>query len=361
VNITEPVISATLNRTNDTISVKLVSDTVSGATPSGATPWKSAQNFYVFQTPADQLPIYRMLHNQREAIDIGYSRLLDPDTRLSVGGYASTELDFTVYSFNAGISRDLFQKNTTVSLAFSHEFANSFPAQGGKPTPMAPTYFPRAGHDNKNTNSLVASVTQVMNRRWLTQFSYEVGFVDGYLNDPYKILSVVNSTTGGPLYYVNESRPRSRTRQSVYWGNKVAIGNMALSLSARAYHDNWGINSITGEISDRIPVTSWLYVEPELRYYHQTAANFFHYYLLGDQPLPKFASADFRLGEFAAVTGGLRFGIKTPMKGEFYVVADQYEQLGKEKQSYAPGYLANASLFAGIRAAKVIVGYTFAF
>jgi hypothetical protein len=341
--------------------VKLISDTVSGATPAGATPWKSAQNFYIFQTPAGQLPIYRELRNQREAIDVSYSNLADPDTRVSLGGYASTELDYTVYSLNAGISRDLFQKNTTLSLAFDHEFAISFPAQGGKPTPMAPTYVPRGGTDKKNTNSVVTSLTQVMNRAWITQLSYEVGFVEGYQNDPYKILSVVNPVTGGPLYYVNEARPRDRKRQSLYWGNKVVVGRTALSFSARAYHDSWQINSVTGEISDRIPLTRWLYVEPDFRYYHQTAASFFRYYLLGDEPLPKYASADFRLAEFSAVTGGLRFGVKTPMKGEFYLVADQYEQLGRERQPNAPGYLANANLFAGVRAAKVIVGYTFAF
>jgi hypothetical protein len=132
-------------------------------------------------------------------------------------------------------------------------------------------------------------------------------------------------------------------------------------LSGRYYHDSWGINSITGEIQEYIPISSWFYVEPQFRYYHQTAANFFNYYLLAGAPLPDFASADSRLGRFTAKTFGLKLGFKVGDGGEFYIQAQDYKQTGASTVPGAPGYLATANLFAGVHAQSVMAGFTYTF
>jgi hypothetical protein len=81
--------------------------------------------------------------------------------------------------------------------------------------------------------NLVTGVTQVVNRYWLTQLNYSIGSTDGYQTDPYRIISAVDPVTGGPVEYRYESRPKSRLRQSVFWGNKIALGPTVLDLSAR--------------------------------------------------------------------------------------------------------------------------------
>ena len=54
VQATEPVVSVTVNRrSGDILSFKFTSDTLTGATPNGATPWKESQ---AFDTSATFLP-----------------------------------------------------------------------------------------------------------------------------------------------------------------------------------------------------------------------------------------------------------------------------------------------------------------
>ena len=394
VKATEPVVSVNLNSSSgDVLSLKFTSDTLTGATPNGATPWKQAQTFI---TPAQApgttttvtgasggstivtipgtgtvarqyviaphaLPVDAGFRDQRYAGDIGYSTLWDPDTRLSVGGSFSSERDYSSFSINGGVSRDFNHHNTTASLGLNFEFDKSSPTFG---TPQPLTVMsadPKGPDQSKTVSNLVLGVTLVMSRRWLAQLNYSVGLSDGYQTDPYRFISVVDPVTGAPVEYLYESRPKSRVRQSVYFGNKVAIGPTVVDFSARAYHDSWGINSVTADLAYRVPIISWIYVEPEARYYHQSAASFFRDYLVSGQPLPSQASSDSRLDKFNAVTLGLKVGFKLFRTGELYVQGENYKQTGTNHPAGAIGDLANEKLFTGVNATSVMVGYSFAF
>ena len=377
VQATEPVVSIAVNRSGDILTFKFTSDTLTGATPNGATPWKEDQAFVKGDTPRGAtstgasdvvtaaphvLPIDHGFKDQRYAVDAGYSFLWGPDTRLSLGGAGSWETDYRSYSASLGISHDFNQKNTTAAVGLNFEYDQSRPF-GGTPPPLFPIdgIIPTSANSTKTVASLVAGITQAMTRSWLAQINYSYGRANGYQNDPYRLISVVDARTGGPVQYLYESRPRSRDRHSIYVGNKIALGSTVLDLSARAYKDSWGIKSITLQASDRVPVTSWLYVEPLVRYYHQTAATFFRYYLIGQQNLPDFASSDFRLGKFSAVTVGLKLGVKVGRTNEFYVRTDYYRQTGDKHPAGAPGDLAAENLFAGAKAASLMVGYSFVY
>jgi hypothetical protein len=362
VGATEPALNITWNAGKNIVSLGLLYDTVSGATPNGAPPWSAEQNFVIYKSPPGVLPVYPYFADLRKSVDVGYTRIWDTNTRLSVGAYMSDERDFTAYSAHAGISRDFFDKNTTVSLEVQRAQNRIDPAIGGVPTAFGGYGFSKLGPPAHNhETSAVLSVTQVMNRNWLTQISYNYGDSEGYLTEPYRVIMMINPFSGAPVFPMYESRPHSRIRQSLYWGNKLAIGPTVLSFSARKYHDDWGVDSITADISERVPLNSWLYVEPGLRYYDQKAARFFKDYLLAGQPLPAYASSDYKLGKFTAVTYGVKVGIKTPHNGEFYVQADRYEQSGNGHRPNAPGILSTYNFFGGVKATKIIVGYTFAF
>jgi hypothetical protein len=218
----------------------------------------------------------------------------------------------------------------------------------------------KGGNRTKAVIDAVFGVSQVMNRYWLSQLSYSIGSSSGYQTDPYRIISVVDPASGAPQQYLYESRPGSRLRQSLFSGNKIAIGPTIADLSLRAYHDSWGINSVTAELAERIPVTSWMYVEPHIRYYSQSKATFFHDYLRAGQPLPGNASWDSRLGMFTATTAGLKIGFRVG-PGELYGRAESYVQKGNSHPPGAPGGLAGQNLFTGVKATSVIVGYSFAF
>ena len=378
----------------DVISGSVTFDSLTGATPNGAAPWTGTQTFTAkipspstqvtttsasggrttttipgtglstssFTTPAGSVPLDRGFHDHRVAGTLGYSWLVDPDTRVKFGGALSFEHDYRSYSGNLGISRDLNQKNTTLSLAANYEYDQSRPNYG-TPTPFQDyTTQITGGNDHKSVISLVGGVTQTVTGTWLTQLNYSIGFNKGYQSDPYKVLSVVDPVTGAPQSYLYENRPRSRTRQSVYWGNRIGLGPTVADVSFRYYHDNWGINAITAEISDVIPLTYDISVEPSVRYYHQGAADFYRRYLLGGAALPQFASADSRLGKFSAITFGMKATARLFRNDDIfpdmdvYVVGERYRQTGAHTDPTAPGALSTLDFFSGVHAFTIMTG-----
>ena len=54
----------------------------------------------------------------------------------------------------------------------------------------------KTGDKSKDVTNILLGITQVINRHTLVQFNYSLSQSDGYLNDPYKILSVVDSVLG---------------------------------------------------------------------------------------------------------------------------------------------------------------------
>lgn len=394
VKAVEPVTSVTLNdNSGDSLHVKLTADTLTGATPNGAAPWTAAQTFVTpsktqgqtttvtsasgnsqlvtipgtdvtarqYTTPANTLPVDSGFRDQRYAVDLGYTGTLDNGDRLSLGGAYSTEHDYNSMSANIGYARDFNDKNTTVSVGLNFEHDTSKP-YFGTPTPFTEmSGVSKGGNRTKNVVDFVGGVTQVMNRYWLAQINYSLGDTSGYQTDPYRIISVVDGMIGAPVKYLYESRPGSRIRQSLYLGNKIALWGTVADVSARLYHDSWGINAETLEVAERIPLTSFLYIEPSYRYYHQTKARFFHDYLIDGQALPDYASSDSRLGSFNASTIAVKVGMRVLGNDELYLRAASYQQSGTAHPASAIGDLKQENLFTGVKATSVILGYSFAF
>ena len=143
---------------------------------------------------------------------------------------------------------------------------------------------------------------------------------------------------GGISGYRYESRPESRARRSIYMGNKVALGSTVLDLSLRHGTDDWGINNDTIDARYRINLGGEdLYIEPHLRYYQQTAADFYHLYVPNSAVLPTYMSADPRLGAFKARTIGFKVGIKLEGQDEVSVRVESYQQDAKVRSSTLAG------------------------
>ena len=389
----EPVASLRINRENGSVfTARLTYDSLTGATPNGAAPWKLKQTFTTPAAPPGKtmavtsasgnrtlvtipgtgtvvsqysanphkLPMDAGFRDKRYAFSTGYAAAWHSGTTTSIGFDFSSELDYSSYSANAAISQAFNDKNTTLSLGANFEYDESNP-KFGIPTPMTEMNGLQKGpSDTKTVTSINAGITQVMNRYWLMELNYDIGWNKGYQNDPYKVVSMVDATTGMPLRYLYESRPNNRTRQSVYLANKIAIWSTVTDLAFRYYHDSWGINSITGELSINIPITKHLYVEPETHYYKQSAANFFNYYLL-DGATPQYASADGRLAKFNAVTLGLKVGYTFSSSDEMYLMAETYRQSGDKYIANAPGDLANENFFSGVHSTSFMLGFNFKF
>ena len=124
----------------------------------------------------------------------------------------------------------------------------------------------RSGEQNKDIFDIVLGVTQVINRNLLVQLNYSFSDASGYLNDPYKILSIVDPVSGDPVprpatpgvagpshEYRFESRPDERSKHSLYAQAKYYLGGKVLDASYRYMTDDWDIDSHTIDARFRFP------------------------------------------------------------------------------------------------------------
>jgi len=374
------------------VSGKFTYDTLTGATPNGAARSSQLQTFRgpaakktriateatgegggegggdtvtgasaVYEIKPGRLPVDAGFKDHRKALDLGVTLPVADGLKLSLGGSASKETDFTSFSGRVGLAKELFSKNTTVSLGFNYERDSSKPFTG-IPRPlgsMGDTVIGTGRH--KIVTSFVAGVTQVLTPTWLAQLNWSHGVSNGYQTDPYKLVSLVDSTSGDPFAYIYENRPGRRTRDSIYAGTKFALGSAVTDASVRWYRDNWGIKSWTFALSEHAPLGRSAYIEPGIRYYRQTAANFFRNYVLLDEATPSFVSSDSRLGKFHAWTFGIKAGAKIAPNLEIYGAAERYIQEGQRFDRTAPGALAHTDLFAGSKSISLITGMRFTF
>lgn len=383
------------------LSIGFIADSVTGATPNGAVPSDQVQNFVtplkapkgssvtvtsasggstVIQLPPTpgqiaaaalgrqytiqpgQLPVDKGFHDLRLAGNIGYSEPLGAISLVGVGASYSIEHDYRSFSLSTNVAQNFNLNDTTTSLALNYENDSSFP-YGGVPAPltaMNAQWKPISAKERQRLDA-VAGLTQVMTRNWLVQINYSYGLSQGYQNDPYMIVSVVDPVTGEPNQYLYENRPRSRQLQSIYADSKLDLGPTVTDISARYYTDSWGIRGITGEIAERVNLARWLYVEPDARWYRQTAASFFDNFLLSGQALPQYASADWRLGQFTGMTYGAKIGFALTPKFEIYLRGEYYQQTGNGHPSNAVGQLKQQNLFGGVDAAYALFGFSWNF
>lgn len=362
------------------VSGKFTYDSLTGATPNGAVRSRFAQSFFPPRKPRaiggglgtnpdshtgasgrytvapGRLPVDRGFKDNRKAYDLGVTLPLASGFKLSLGGAASYETDFTSYSGRASLAKDLWNRNTTLTLGFNYEHDTVRPVYG---IPRELSFMgdePVGQARKKWITSLVAGVTQVITPRWLVQLNYSYGDSRGYHTDPYKLFSLIDSATGDPFYTTYEKRPRRRERNSIYAATKFALGSAVTDASVRWYHDSWGIHAMTYALSEHAPLGRVAYVEPGLRFYRQTAARFFAPFLGIDVPTPAFLSADSRLSRFRAWTFSLKAGAHITPRLEIYGAAERYLQEGPRFDRTAPGVLARTDLFAGSRSTSLISG-----
>jgi hypothetical protein len=360
----------------------LTLDTLTGATPNGATPQDVAQTFTqpsgrsVYVTPPGQLPLDDTFKDTRAAIAVNWLQPLGRLYQLNVGASASKEYDYLHLGLNAKISRDFNQRNTTLSagLAFS---ADELDPEGGSPMGLTPMRDSVDGGElkgpkqTKDVVDAIIGVTQVISKNMLVQLNYSYSDNSGYLNDPYKIISVVDGTSGdvipipsspapGPLYlYLYEERPDSRVKHSLYAQTKYYMSGNILDVSYRYMTDDWDIDSHTLDMRYRWPFGNGRYLEPHLRFYTQSEADFYNISLVDGDPLPDYASADYRLGNFDAITAGLKYGWKTGSGNDMNVRLEVYRQTANVSASQLIGNQLDRDNTPDLNAIIFQFGYRF--
>ncbi|MDH5499851.1 MAG: DUF3570 domain-containing protein, partial [Gammaproteobacteria bacterium] len=355
------------------LTLGLAVDTLTGATPSGALAYDGPQTFTrpsglaTYTTPANQTPLDDSFLDTRVALTAGWQQPFARLYSFNVGLSASKEYDYLHLGANLGLSRDFNKRNTTLSLGVAFSQDDLEPV-GGAPLPLSAMLdvgdlSNRSGDQSKDVTDLVLGLTQVINRDLLVQLNYSFSKSTGYLNDPYKFLSVVDGSTGdpisrtpapgdsGPLHeYRFESRPDERSKHSVYGQAKYNMSGKVLDLSYRYMSDDWDIDSHTLEARYRWPFGDRRYLEPHVRYYTQSAAEFYRIGLVDGATPPRFASSDYRLGDFDAMTVGLKYGWKTRSDNDMSIRLEYYTQDGSAPSDQIIGNQAGRVLYPDLDA-----------
>ncbi len=368
VNAAEPVIRATKQITEDeSVSLKLVIDSLTGASPSGAVPSNTPQTFTspsgnaTYTTQANTTPLDPTFLDTRYALSVDWTRPLGTEQSVTYEAHASTEHDYFSLGAGATFKKDFNKRNTTLALGLSYN-ADTVEPEGGVPLGLTPQpTFPAvktttgSTEDKKVLDALIG-VTQLISPTTVMQFNYTHGRDSGYLTDPYKLVSVVDGTTGVPVQTIYEKRPDSRTRQSLFWRSITSFGKDVLNISYRYFWDDWGIKAHTVDARYRFQFAS-SYIEPQFRYSVQSnAADFYRPFLRQGESV-SFVSADYRLSDMTSQTIAIKYGV--PLKtGEFGVRVGYLLQTGEDHPANAPGQLASQDLFPDNKALLFQINYS---
>lgn len=362
------------------LDLKLVVDSLTGASASGAVAQSNSQTFTrpsgngQYTVAAGETPLDDTFHDTRVQANANWSQVLNPDWKVNGGVYASKEFDYMSMGINAGVERGFNKDNTTLFLGTSYSFDVVDPV-GGRPVALSTMAIRdnftsdeayrsafdatrQTSSDNKQTADLMLGITQILNQRWLLQANYGLSSVSGYLTDPYKVLSVVdnNGTTENIVY---ENRPDSRLKHSFYMITKGALDSGVVDFSYRYTTDDWDLTSHTLETHYRYYFSGSFYGQLHLRYYQQAAVNFYQPFLMAESPLPEFASADYRIGDMSAYTVGVKFGHRLSGGHEMTYRLEYYQQDPKNNGTELPGQLQNYDLFPTQKAITAQFSYSF--
>ncbi len=368
------VLARKVLREENELTLKLTVDTLSGASGSGALPANVAQTFTnpsgegSYTTAPGETPLDSTFLDTRFAVAANWERLLGRHDRVNLGLSFSTEYDYLHAGINGRYSRDFNQNNTTLSAGFAFA-SDSIDPVGGSPIALSPMLgvnrqSNKLGSESKTVSDLVLGWSQIVSRKLVTQLNYSLSSSSGYLTDPYKIVSVVAPTRGDPVagpdglfLYRFESRPDARTKHSLFGQAKYHLKDSILDTSYRYMTDDWGIDSHTLELHYRIG-TGVRFIEPQLRFYTQTGADFFTPSLIQGESLPNHATADYRLGDLDTVTVGLKYGFPVGQGRRMSVRAAYYKQMNGGSAG-AFGVQQDLDLFPDVDALIVQLGYGF--
>lgn len=380
----EAIFNATKTFADEEIlNLKLTVDALTGASANGAVAQPNVQTFTrpsgngQYTTAAGDTPLDDTFHDTRVQINGQWTQPIAPNYTASGGVHISKEYDYLSLGVNGNLAFDFDRKNSTFSAGFSY-FRDTFTPEGGIPNAFSsmligdsssPTWDDdfaetRIGsEDTKTTTDILLGFTQVINRRMITQFNYSYSMVDGYLTDPFKIISVVSGDSGITQDNIYESRPDSRVKQSIYAQSLYHFDSSVLDVSYRYMWDDWEITSHTIDSRFRIPLGDTFgresYIQPHFRFYQQSAAEFYQPFLIDGDTLPTYASADYRIGEMTTFTVGLKYGLLVNNGHDLSFRLEYYRQTPKDAGFEAPGGLKDVDLYPTIDAIIAQVTYSF--
>jgi len=321
------------------LHVKLqgVIDAIAGATPNGQ------------PAPAgsDQVVLTQM-HDHRKAWEADLSRQFS-QVNVALGFANSRESDYVSNGWSLNTLTDFNRKNTTLLAGIAG-------------TDDDVKVFYQAPWAQKRTNDVIVGINQLLDPRTSVTLDFTWDRATGYLSDPYKLVQKNVEVAPGvflPFTY-GENRPDRRDRWIAFATLNRAFPDLhgALEASYRFNHDTFGTNASTIELRWFQRIGTRFILEPEFRFYDQSAADFYHYQLdatsivpVAGPPLTQgpFYSSDHRLSALRTTTCGLKAVWNPTARWQFDVALEQYTMRGKDGVTPPSAYPRATIVTAGVK------------
>jgi hypothetical protein len=231
------------------------------------------------------------VNDRRNTGDLKVTRRIG-DFTLAASGTLSKEEDYESKALGFEGTADFNERNTTLVAGYGK--SNDRVKSTDDPTLDAPRY----------TTEYLAGVTQLLSPTSLVQSTLRWSKGDGYYNDPYKF--TISFYPTGPAALAADTRPEHR--DTLNWLTRYRRhfpdAHGSLQADYRFYRDDWGIRAHTIEVAWQQAWGEQWSIRPALRYYTQSAADF--YASVIPRPQPEVLSSDQRLGAFGGLSPSLR-------------------------------------------------------
>jgi hypothetical protein len=300
------------------LKVEGVIDAIAGATPNGQ------------PAPAgsDQV-VLAQLHDRRKAWNADFSRQF-PAVKVDLGLANSRESDYTSTGWSVNTLTDFNRKNTTLLAGVA---GTSDRVKVYYQTPWA----------RKRGRDAILGVTQLLDPLTSATFNLTWGEASGFLSDQYKL--VQKNIQVGPGIFLpftfGENRPDHRTHLIALAALNHAFTAVqgAVEASYRFFHDNYGIDAHTLELHWEQHLGKTVILQPELRLYGQSAAEFYYYRLDATPIIPTggvprtqgpFYSSDYRLSDMSTTFYGLKVIWTPSTRWQLDAALEQYDMRGRD-------------------------------
>ena len=198
--------------------------------------------------------------------------------QLSAGAVASSENDYGSLTASFGAAHEFAARNFTAALGYA--FTDSTVGRADDWRFAA----------DLDSHAVTLTLTQVLSPRWIAQLALFGGALSGFLSSPYRMVRLADGA------HSEESTPSLRLRSAVVLQVRGALSNRSfVAGSYRYYHDNWGIDGHTAEVSWTFVPRSWVELRLRNRFYIQDGAGF--YRQVYHRPL-RYMTADRELSAF---------------------------------------------------------------
>jgi len=273
---------------------------------SGASPWFNIAG-------ADGDPIVNLsgasgIRDSRRELSIAGSYYFDNATLSASTGY-SVEDDYRSRYYGLSGQTNLHQDLTTIAAGISYADDEIFPTDA--------ELFNRVTKESKFSTSAFVSISQIINQTSTLQAALSITEQTGFLSDPYKLRDV---------------RPEQRIQLALSssYRHFFVSEDAALHINYRYYHDDFGISSHTLDSSWYQNLGNSLQLIPHLRYYSQSAADFYSNVDNFVLPVTENQSSDYRLSAYGAVSGGIN--LVAPF-GDWLISLNTERYIANEKYS----------------------------